>query len=498
MTYSGDSEIVPTERAVVTLWKASAAKPNQVVQHDGLSCKLIPYLIPGDELAFENKRQVLDHIQKHCSIDFLRQQGLNASAAVLLRKTNMNKLLQAWQLWKSQTLEKIQARSNSPPLESIFTSLLHPKERPMIAGILHESSFSELPCFSRDSVRTGASLPPPSLRICLFLGAVRDMHPHENDLLRKCCTSQCIPLVHVRLGPVPEFTSKIIAVAVFHHVNGRLGPAMWELKDIEKQGIREVSSPSIVTATLPPAELHVILTLGMDPSRVVAESKQRTRLLWMLVRVTVSTLWRSRLAGNTSRRVEAESSSRSSSPLNNTLTILFRDETSLTLQQDDLVKVMADQHQAAPSEYQIIKAINDKLGNELLPIKRRISSMKRAYSVCLDFTRRHHQQATDQHCDAVEQLDLVESCYKARQDLTATGKVLVLLGDDNTTKKVATGLLQKTGIEPIPSRLIHPRAVDWEAASVVITQHLMYQYRLLPVLFDNKTTERDLKRPRIE
>ena len=533
----GDSEFIPTERAIVTLWKASASKPNQVVEHDGLSCQLFPFHIPQEQPSFDNKRQVLESIQKHCSIDFLRQQGLNASAAVLLRKTNMNKLLQAWKLWTTKQAKE----HNYPPLKTIFNSLLRTKECPMIAGILHESSSSELPCFAQDMVHTASSTPPSNLQIFLFLGAVRDMHPEENDLLLQCCTSRGVPLVHVRLGPVPEFTSKIIAVAVFHHVNGRLGPAMLELQDVGKQNaLQTPNQPTVTTVAaaaaaapsttlLPPAELHVILTLAMDPSQVVAETKQRTRLLWMLVRVTVSTLWRSRLAGSssssscdnnnnssksTSATASAPTPTPSRSPLNNTLTIMFQDKSSITLQQDDLVRSMAEQHKAAPCEYQIIKAINDKLGKELLPIKKRLSSVKQAYSACLDFRRHHHQPATsDQQHRRRPLLDLVECCYKSSQDLATRGKVLVLLGDpddttsnNNNNKQVPlTGLLLKTGIEPIPSRLIHPRAVDWEAASVVVTQHLMYQYRLLPAvvalnLENYKATaeEREPKRHRIK
>jgi hypothetical protein len=494
MSYGGGDGFLPTERAVVTLWKESASKPNQTIDHDGLSCRLTLSHISTEQPAFENKRQVLEYLQKHCSLDFLRQQGLNASSAVLLRKTNMTKLLQTWQTWNATT--KKQAHNNSPPLETIFNDILdQTTEQPVIAGILHESSQSELPCFVQGlETRTA----PPNLRICLFLGAVRDMHPQENQLLRKCCSSRTIPLVQVRLGPVPEFTSKIVAVAVFHHANGKLGSAMWNLHgNTVNDGTTPIpkspsamTTPSIVKTTtlLPPTELHVLLNLALESHQIVAETKQqqRVRSLWMLVRVTVCTLWRSRLAGGTAAGGGAV---RSTSPLVNSLTIVFRDQTSLTLCQDDLVQDMAEQHQAAPSEHQILKAIRNKLDDELVPFhKERLVSVATACTACLDLTR------TESPTNKGRCIDFSTRFYNSTQDFAATGKVLLLLGDENSSHLV--GFLRKTGVQAVPTKLIHRNVIDWEASSIVMIQHLLYQHRLLPLLRERESNGKNSKRAR--
>jgi transcriptional regulator NrdR family protein len=49
------------------------------------------------------------------------------------------------------------------------------------------------------------------------------------------------------------------------------------------------------------------------------------------------------------------------SPLTNRLTLVFEDGQAVTFEQDELVTSLAEQHQAAPSENQILKALQAKL-----------------------------------------------------------------------------------------------------------------------------------------
>ena len=72
----------------------------------------------------------------------------------------------------------------------------------------------------------------------LFCGAVRDMSDAENASLSNVCEQLKIPLLPCRLGPVPEFTSKIVCVAGYHFYKGLLGSGLiklWERKRNQKQ-----------------------------------------------------------------------------------------------------------------------------------------------------------------------------------------------------------------------------------------------------------------------
>ena len=53
-------------------------------------------------VGMDTKRAVLEYLQKHCSIEFLREQRINNNSEVVLRKTNRKALLKIWDNWNKQ------------------------------------------------------------------------------------------------------------------------------------------------------------------------------------------------------------------------------------------------------------------------------------------------------------------------------------------------------------------------------------------------------------
>ena len=206
------------------------------VENKGVSCRIVldpsvPASTNTLPTSMDSKRQVLEYLQSHCSIEFLRQHRLNSSADVVLRKTNKRALMQVYRDWNEQ--QNVDSNKQER-LSSIFQEMLKPIHSSIdkvVAGILHETSAAELPAFDVEPIEM------TNLQVCLFLGAVRDMHPWENRVLSSCCSAAHVPLVRVRLGPVSEFTSKILSVVAHHHARGTLGPALLRL--INNQDTKE-------------------------------------------------------------------------------------------------------------------------------------------------------------------------------------------------------------------------------------------------------------------
>jgi hypothetical protein len=75
---------VPTERNIVALWKRSAAHPGECIEQDGLLCRMIvsktihptsltsPVATSASQV-FGSKRELVEHLQSTCSMDFLRE-----------------------------------------------------------------------------------------------------------------------------------------------------------------------------------------------------------------------------------------------------------------------------------------------------------------------------------------------------------------------------------------------------------------------------------------
>jgi hypothetical protein len=500
--------LVPTEQQVLSICKAAAENPGQSINvESGVSCRMVldksvTMTASSIPTNMDSKRQVLEYLQQNCSIDFLRKHRLNSSAYVVLRKTNKNALMKVYREWNAEN-----ASANVPikqeRLSSIFQELLKPVNasiEKVVAGILHESSESELPCFEVDADEAR------NLQVCLFLGAVRDMHPWENRVLSSCCAAAQVPLVRVRLGSVSEFTSKILTVVAHHHAQGTLGPAL--LKLCSKENDKKAATVDSKQAN---QRLHAVCFMPIHSGTLSCDLRQRSRAMWALVRVTVCTLWRSRLASN------MEGDATGASPLVNGLTIVFEDGVDLSLEQDELVKSLAEQHQAAPSEYQILRALCKKRDEA---VSARVDDGEWTLASA-DALLQRVMQCDDALCLPSFVLDSSFDASAGPKHLTASlyssemtnpsasnGQLLLLLRIRDGAGEVApverVNLLkeacERRGIPVLRESLMSRAVQDEEAATVTMAQHFIYQGILFPALkhMDATQTEpsNDKKRKR--
>ena len=220
---------------------------------------------------------------------------------------------------------------------------------------------------------------------------------------------------------------------------------------------------------------------------LTCDLSQRSRALWALIRVTVCTLWRSRLASNMDG---------SASPLQNGLTVLFEDGIAFSLEQDELVTSLAEQHQAAPCEYQILQALCKKrdeavashnggwnatrateLLQRLLPEKSLVPSF--VIDACAGQTNKNGELLTSL-CSSVIDTKPMNG-----------GQVLLLLrirtndsdeNDISNMEKHVKEACAKRGIPVLQESFVSQTVQDNEAATVTLVQHFIYQRRLFPAL----------------
>jgi hypothetical protein len=374
--------IVPTEKAVISIWKQAATvasidgsvTTSKVVETGGLRCWIVKQAVNDSQdrpaSSMESKRDVLAFLQANCSLDFLRSHGLNSSTDVILRKCNKASLMKVLNEWKQQQHKQNRSSGKKnagtgeseqvadvliPIMSDIINSSPQGVTRKYVAT-LHESSENELPCWGHPPDSTDSDT-----QVIIFLGAVRDMSSIELRVLQDVCMQEKLPLLRVRVGPVPEFTSKILSVIAFHHAHGYLGLSMKRMAEMQTSRKRKHAEDSKKLATASHDStstntegnvtiLHTVCIVPIETQQFTLSMENRSRLLWCMVRCTVASLWRSRLAGQ-----------EYVSPLRNRLSFVFSDGTVLTLEQESLVQSMAEQHQAAPSEYQILSAITRQL-----------------------------------------------------------------------------------------------------------------------------------------
>ena len=376
---------VPSESAIINLWKRAAKHPGQQVEDQHISCCLERVQLdglsgssaPSSISATSSKREILSFLQSVCSVNFLRKHRLNSPIEVVARKANKKVLLDVWEKWKNEELaDSARCRTSaeySTVLEGLLQNLLLNGKMQVTAATLHESSENELPCWDGNldnnllerSSSSVAATAPASQLLVLFLGAVRDMTTVENQVLRRVCSKcsrahgESIPLLQIRLGPVAEFTSKILSVIGFHHHHGRLIPSVLQLLCKEQTSVSKlppVYAEAAISSISP--LLHFACLVPITCREISPNICDRSSILWSMVRCTVTCLWRSRLAGE--GRCAAGISA-----LQNRLTFLFADGVTLTLNQEEFVASMAEKHLAAPSEFQILSALHQKAAHSL-------------------------------------------------------------------------------------------------------------------------------------
>jgi hypothetical protein len=442
----------------------------------------------------------------------------------LIRKTNRTKLLDIKKEWereygkkrKVDVAEEHQITNEKSPgsLESILQRILQPESsliEKVIAATLHESSQSELPCWDDDDHSDLRH--SNAVQICFFLGSVRDMYKSENRALRRVCDANAIPLLRIRLGPVAEFSSKILTVLAYHDANNRLLPACLLLLMCSQ----ETTPPSFAVVgtgtklqntssnTSSGVILHFICQVPSPSDCVSTRLEDRNRWIWCMVRCIVSSLWRSRLAsgkGNSSSSLQDSNMT----GLKNRLSFLFQDGVVLTLDQMDLVTDMAEQHQAAPSEFQILSMVRQKLDGSMKalhpkPVSALVHDLffdretqtVQIPSMWIEFsgkTTTPHENCFYKTVPiAINTAHTLNRQTKETSQLMAVAISLSLNGEGcNVAAPTYSSLLeiQKFCDESTADcsnvegyNLVHVDCIDQEAVFITMLQHLAYQERLV-------------------
>ena len=541
-------EDVPTERRIVSMWRAAATEAGRSRKPDGfgfgmnlsdrtseaaVTCIREPWTyasrndaggndggsstasstataadIAFDMSLLESKRDLLEHIQQRCPLDFLRKHRLNSGTDVVLRKTNRAKLLAAWKDWVGSVgggnanLSRQKGAVAEEHTEETFRAILLDRFKgsekgvrtsedptgppPVMAAVLHESMDNELPCW--EGTKDEAVGPA---RLCLFLGAVRDMTNKESVMLTKVCSALNIPLVSFRLGPVPEFTSKILSVVAFHNAVGVLGSAVWQMWK-RKQNIAKTDSEANM-AVSGRRLLHVLCDVPMSSASLTHDLAARSRTLWCLVRLCVCALWRSKLASS------SVSTGTPTTTLENTLSFVFEDDIILTLDQEDLVKTLAEKHQAAPSEHQILVALCQK--RDQVVGENNKTSIKRFLKKSVTDWRNRYPQNSSCYCwniskqnKGTDEPSLIDCIYSnqsiARRSTSANALIfahLAMRGDTSAESgncKYAS-VFESLGVPVFTSNVIQDNLSiqDAEASAITMLQHFEYQQRLLPAIY---------------
>jgi len=401
------AHIFPKEQTIIQLWKRAAQNLRKPVEYQGMKC--IIHLDPALSLRpqketggsssgsinnsnierIDTKRAVLEYIQKNVSIEFLRENKINSHPEVVLRKTNRKALLKIWDTWTKHQHTSLDSEGenedynndnnsqNGRRLRTIYHELLQfPPEKTfrnsysssdsknvskVVAGTLHESC-EEFPCFGfnqlneeREQEESKESATHVSYRVCLFLGAVRDMTSQEKEILGRVCEASKIPLVGVRFGTVPEFTSKILSLLAFHHANQVLGVSIKRLLVAAVTNEKPYHSRSITIQQQQQQStyLNIICTVPTYSKEISIDMNKRDEIHWRLVRVIVCSLWRSKLVSSKSRVSHT-----------NVLHLVFDDGVIVSLKEREFVERLASQHQAAPSEYQILTALIQEIDHQ--------------------------------------------------------------------------------------------------------------------------------------
>jgi hypothetical protein len=242
--------------------------------------------------------------------------------------------------------------SEEEQLEAAFTQLLAPVAGRACVCLLHEDFAAELPLWGR--------LPPAGpdapTHVVFVGGAVRDLTPKEQAACIAAAAVRGFAVVGANLGRVPEFSSKVVAALGTHHANGRVLPAVAALA---RRASLEQLPPAPPRRARAPTALRFVLRAPFAAAELTAAPASREALQPTL-RALVAALWRSRLADEEARR------GGDAPDLACHVTLCFSDGIALALG-PDFVARLAAAHAAAPSEQQVLAALEAEVANAPLP-----------------------------------------------------------------------------------------------------------------------------------
>lgn len=336
-----------------------------------------------------------------------------------------------------------------------------------------------------------------------FVVLCRDMTTQENRILENVCQRLSVPLVGIRFGTVAEFTSKILSVLAFHHSH----QTIWRctMKRLLVSNQEEYKSAKTTTSGSSRRQatcLHVICTVPLESSAILSELGQRNRIHWSIVRVVVCTLWRSKLASSTSKQGHV-----------NTLTFVFDDGVVSRLSEETFVSKLASQHQAAPSEHQILAALCACLKDQQPSTTARNDDWNKksqAREVLQQIVHSSSVPVTATISISTGGSNQLSTNFYMADDTAKDHKSIVALLDiQNTTgrtdkmnprkdRKIQRAFLGASEKMKIATCVESPvsNGVDYDAASITCLQHFLYHNRLF--LDHSKATTSGKKRKSLD
>ncbi|XRB09503.1 BTHB domain-containing protein [Pycnococcus provasolii] len=511
---------VPTEKKIVALWRTAASSSSASSRAGAVMCvsasKRLPSTSTPDSLASLDKRALIAHLQTNCSMDFLRRQHLNSSVDALLKKTNKDKLLQVHDEWcrlqnnnnqgnfsDADSTKAAEVSDMSTALGYVLRELPATSTRVLL---LHEDYPDELPVWdARPSTDDEAAHSQITDVVCV-LGAVRDMTTQEQRDVFNAAKQRGVPVAGANLGRVAEFTSKVILSLQAHHAAGRLRRATQQLfgqrrgesesSIVQKlaplrgwtwDGHRTTSSSAAAAAAMADAgepkktksfRLHLVMMLPFPSSRLGVDESTRDDL-HPAIQAAVWCLWRSRIASEAARASKDDQSAdddsdRDDHGMKPRLTLAFEDGARITVSGRRLVRRMAERHQAAPCEFQVIEAlaaepliaaasVDEALGSE-------ISRYKRARVLWMGLGE--HDEGTALHA-------LVDQACPSTAETRKPASVVVVTGG---TPHLARRVAEEGGAAFAQARITH---VGWKCvpgAAYAVLHQWHCGRRLLPAL----------------
>lgn len=309
------------------------------------------------------RREMLEHLQRKMDLEFLRKHGLNKNLDRLLKSMSKRQVLDVWTAGRlgaaetrvddvepsvtSTSTSTCGKRNVSPELlETVKAELSRLPENSVVA-ILHEDCHAELKLFDfqRLTESTDPTVESRFTAVLFVLGAVRDMTTQELAAISLAAKALKLKLVRLRLGSTPEFSSKVVRCLAAAQLRDLVLPAV-------QQALTSKQPEACSGATI---DFTVLYAIDVDASAVHADKPRR--VLLQLLQLCVCTLWRSKIGDALTSEGNVESSSRFVEPH---LRLLFRDGTTLSLG-TSFVEGMSRCHKAAPTERQILEALQQRL-----------------------------------------------------------------------------------------------------------------------------------------
>jgi hypothetical protein len=374
-----------------------------------------------------DKRAILRVLQSQCSIEFLRENNLNGSESLILKKRNRKDIESAYATWKNIKLKQNDDTNENKITFPVVNDILRDtfcvlfsrsiaKAKKLADSLsknvnikitvllLHEDYPDELNVFASSENNNNKIIKDSDfdINLCVsILGAVRDATNQEERAILEAAHLLNLRCVGANLGRTAEFTSKIVSSLQAHAISKKLGNALEKLHTIEFPKFNE----SEIIKKLVPTRFgnwswdgknnskieiakknievvnnngrdclffHSVIWLPYSLSDISLEIFNRS-CFHQLIQAIVCTLWRSRLGSEAHYSIVENNVDLDKKDINTEddtslikpqLSIIFDNGKIFTITQNELALEMTKNHMAAPSEYQVLSSLIALLRNK--------------------------------------------------------------------------------------------------------------------------------------